>query len=157
MQMSEPLSRPRLTEYPSLGRRFVEETRTQPASQPASLPPTHPPTQLSRDNCFDLCSEEIRQPVLDVTGWHVTWIQANKRAEGNVSRERFKPSQRAFQMEQWLCPGGKSDPAGMFILDRKEAIIVITGSSLFGCKVFRLLPIVAAIPRPERSVVRAMP
>lgn len=36
-----------------------------------------------------------------------------------------------FKMEQWLRPGGKrSDPAGMFILDRKEAIIVIVGDFL---------------------------
>lgn len=62
--------------------------------------------------------------------------QINRQRE-KISRERFKPSQRAFKMEQWLCPGGeKSDPAGMFILDRKEAIIVIAGSPLFHSKIF---------------------
>ena len=67
----------------------------------------HPPSLPPRDNCFDLCSEEIRQPVPDVTSWHVTWIQANKRAEGKNIRGTFQAFPESFQMEQWLCPGGK--------------------------------------------------
>lgn len=92
---------------------------------------THAPAHLSRDNCFDLCSEGRRPSELDVTGWHVTWIQANKRAEGKKYQGKVSSLRRAFKLQQWLCPGGKSDPAGMFILDRKEAVIVITSRPLF--------------------------
>lgn len=91
--------------------------------------PTHTRPSLSRLNGFDLCSEETRLSVLDVTGWHITWIRANKRGRVGEKYQAFTES--FFKMEQWLRPGGKrSDPAGMFILDRKEAVIVIVGDFL---------------------------
>lgn len=91
--------------------------------------PTHTRPSLSWLNGFDLCSEETRLSVLDVTGWHITWIRANKRGRVGEKYQAFTES--FFKMEQWLRPGGKrSDPAGMFILDRKEAIIVIVGDFL---------------------------
>lgn len=91
--------------------------------------PTHTRPSLSWLNGFDLCSEETRLSVLDVTGWHITWIRANKR--GRVGEKYHAFTESFFKMEQWLRPGGKrSDPAGMFILDRKEAIIVIVGDFL---------------------------
>lgn len=41
----------------------------------------------------------------------------------------------------------------MFILDRKEAVIVITSSSFFRCHIFRVDSILAAIPRrPSRPM-----
>lgn len=101
---------------------------------------THP----SHDNCFDLCSEEIRLSVLDVTGWHITWIQANKRAEGKNIKGTFTES---FQNGTMTLPWGqKSDPAGMFILDRKEAIIVIISDFLFHCKILTVDCILITIP-----------
>lgn len=116
MQMSKPGPRPHLTDYVSLGRRFKKR---------------HARTHLPRDNCFDLCSEERRPSVLEVTGWHVTWIHANKRAEGKNIKGRFEAFTESFQNGTMASPRGeKSDPAGMFILDRKEAVIVITSGSL---------------------------
>lgn len=90
--------------------------------------------------------------MLDVTGWHVTWIQANKRAEG---KKNIKGTSRAFaesfQKETMAsAPGEKSDPAGMFILDRKEAVIVITSRSLFHCKISGVLSVLTA-RRGQRS------
>lgn len=107
---------------------------------------THAPAHLSRDNCFDLCSEGIRPSELDVTGWHVTWIQANKRAEGKNIKGSFQAFGELSNCNNGFAPGGKSDPAGMFILDRKEAVIVITSRPLFRCN-FRAASILTAIPR----------
>lgn len=98
----------------------------------------HARSHLSLDNCLDLCSEGIRPSELDVTGWHVTWIQANKRAEGKNIKGRFQAFTESFQSGTMALPRGeKSDPAGMFILDRKEAVIVITGSSPFSLEHFQ--------------------
>lgn len=61
----------------------------------------------SRDDCFDLCSEEIRPSVLDVTGWHITWIQANKRAEGKNIKGTFQAFTESFQNGTMTLPLGE--------------------------------------------------
>lgn len=65
-----------------------------------------------------------------MTGWHVTWIQANKPAEGENIKGRFQAFGELSNCNNGFAPGGKSDPAGMFILDRKEAVIVIASRPL---------------------------
>lgn len=91
--------------------------------------------------------------MLDVTGWHITWIQANKRAEGKNIRGTFQAFTESFQNGTMTLPWGeKSDPAGMFILDRKEAIIVIIGDFFFHCKILTDC-ILITIPSMYKSIV----
>lgn len=96
---------------------------------------THAPTSPLTIVLTSAPRESGRLSLMWQVGTSPGYKQINEPRE-KISREGFKPSQRAFKVEQWLCPGGKSDPAGMFILDRKEAVIVITGSSLFSLEHF---------------------
>lgn len=56
-------------------------------------------------------------------------------------------------MEQCLCPKGKSDHAGMFILDGKEAIIVITSDLLFHGTILTVDGILITAPSMDKSIV----
>lgn len=47
--------------------------------------------------------------------------QINERRE-KISREHFKHSQRAFKMEQWLCPGGKKWSCWYVYIRRKGSL-----------------------------------
>lgn len=74
---------------------------------PLHLLQTNTHTHPSCDDCFDLCSEEIRPFVLDVTGWHITWIQANKRAEGKNIKGTFQAFTESFQNGTMTLPSGE--------------------------------------------------
>ena len=56
-------------------------------------------------------------------------------------------------MNNDFARGGKSDPAGMFTLDRKEAIIVITSDVLFHCKILTVDCILITILSMFKSIV----
>lgn len=92
--------------------------------------------------------------MLDVTGWHITWIRANKRAQGKNIKGTFQAFTESFQNGTMTLPWGeKSDHAGMFILDRKEAIIVITSDFLFHGMILTVDCILITIPSMYKSIV----
>lgn len=107
----------------------------------------------SHDDCFDLCSEEIRPSVLDVTGWHITWIQANKRAEGKYQGNISGIHRELWEWNNDFALRGKSDHAGMFILVGKEAIIVITRDFLFHSTILTVDCILITIPSMNMAIV----
>lgn len=92
-----------------------------------------------------------------VTDWPITQRQTNEaECEQNISRGTFQASTECFQNgTMTLPPGGeKDDRAGMFILERKEAIIFITRDFLFHSSVLAVEFILMTIPSTSKSTVK---
>lgn len=89
--------------------------------------------------------------------WQVGTSPGYKKIKSRGKKYQGSVSSIHRELSKWnndFALGGKSDHAGMFILDRKEAIIVITGDFLFHSTILTVDCILITIPSMYKSIVK---